>query len=124
MKTSATKLIVLVSMSAVALAAGTAAACPKGGYGGGYNSYNTVYVKKVYVQPVYTCYRPLHCFAFVLPGDTWATISQREYGSVNFCPQIASFNRIGLGTQLFVGQQIRLPEIHPNGGLTASNAPA
>ncbi|MEX2317549.1 MAG: hypothetical protein WD669_10390 [Pirellulales bacterium] len=124
MKTTATKLIAIVSMSAVVLAATTAAACPKGGYGGGYSNYNTVYVKKVYVAPVYTCYRPLHCFVFVLPGDTWATISQREYGSPKFWPSIASFNGLGGGTQLFVGQQIRLPEIHPSGALTASSAPA
>ncbi|MEX2316802.1 MAG: hypothetical protein WD669_06600 [Pirellulales bacterium] len=81
------------------------------------------YVKKVYV-PVYTCYRPLHCFAWVLPGDTWATISLREYGNPNLFPSIAAFNGLSLGLPLSIGQQIRLPEIHPNGILKVSFAPA
>jgi hypothetical protein len=73
--------------------------------------------------PAYTCYRPLHCFVWVLPGDTWTTISLREYGNPNFCHFLASYNGLSLTAPLFIGQQIRLPEIHPNGVLTKSYAP-
>ncbi len=126
MKTFTSNLIAMVTMSAVALASGFASACPGGGYGGGYSSYSSYrpsYVQKIYVEPEYTCFRPLHAFIFVLPGDTWASISQREYGSPRFFDRVAAFNGIGLSVQLAVGQQIRLPEIHPNGVLLPSSAP-
>ncbi len=151
MNTTSNKLVAILSIVAVALAAGTASAKDKdkGNSGNGNNShksnfsigigigvgslnnskkpcydghcYDTVYVKKVYVEP---CYYPLHCFAWVLPGDTWVTISQREYGNPNLFPSIAAFNRMSLGLPLMVGQQIRLPEIHPGGVLKISFAPA
>jgi hypothetical protein len=143
MKTTTTNLIAIVTIIAVGLAASTASADNKnnkksGGFsisfGGGSNKnwhnfhnfhHDHHYVKKVYVTPSYydTCYYPLHRLCFVLPGDTWYTIAQREYGNTNLCHYIASYNRLPFSTQLFVGQQIVLPEVHPGGVLRASSAP-
>lgn len=152
MKTSTTNLIAIVTILSVSLAASTASADNKknnnnnnnkksGGFsisfGGGSNSHHNFHhnfhhdyhhVKKVYVTPkiypIYdVCYYPQHRVCFVLPGDTWYTIAQREYNNMNLCHYVASYNGLGMSTQLFVGQQIRLPEVHPNGVLRASGAP-
>jgi hypothetical protein len=92
------------------------------------NPHKNNYVKKVYVTPktypVYeTCYYPQHRFCWVIPGDTWYTIAQREYGNSSLCHYLASYNHLQFSQQLFVGQQILLPEIHPGGVLRASSAP-
>jgi hypothetical protein len=151
MKTTTTNLIAIVTIIAVGLAASTASADNKKNnnkksgfsisFGGGsnhngnhnhnwhhnfYPHHNTV--KKVYVvpkvYPIYdTCYYPQHRICYVLPGDTWYTISQREYGNQNFCHNVASYNGLAMNSQLYVGQQLSLPEIHPNGVLKASTAP-
>jgi hypothetical protein len=142
MKTTSTSLIAMVTIIAVGLAASTASADNKnnkksGGFsisfGGGSNKnwhnfhnfhHDHHYVKKVYVTPTYDiCYYPLHRLCWVLPGDTWYTIAQREYGNLNLCHYVASYNRLPFSTQLFVGQQILLPEVHPGGVLRASSAP-
>lgn len=139
MKTTSSKLIAIVTIIAVGLAVTTASADNKKGgfsisFGGGsnkhwnFNTYPHHHVKKVYVTPKYypvydICYYPLHRICFVLPGDTWYTIAQREYGNLNLCHYIASYNSLPFSTQLFVGQQIVLPEVHPGGVLRASSAP-
>jgi hypothetical protein len=142
MKTKTTSLIAIVTIITLGLAASTASAHnnKKGGFsisfGGGsnqnwhnfHNFNNYHHVKKVYVAPRYypvydICYYPLHRLCFVLPGDTWYTIAQREYGNINLCHYIASYNSQPFSTQLFVGQQILLPEVHPGGVLRASSAP-
>jgi hypothetical protein len=151
MNTTTTKLIAMITIISVGLAAGTASADNDNkknnnnnkksggfsiGFGGGSssnpywnfnNNHNKNYnVKKVYVQSSYAngkCFYPRHRMCFVLPGDTWVTICQREYGNVNLSKSVATYNGLSMNSQLFVGQQIRLPEIHPQGVLRASNAP-
>jgi hypothetical protein len=83
-----------------------------------------VYVKPVYVAPIAPCIHPLHSFCFVYPGDSWTLLSLREYGKPNFGATIAAFNGMSTSVRLAVGQQLRLPVIHPNGSLTPSSAPA
>jgi hypothetical protein len=134
MKTMNTRTIAILSIVAVALAASTATASgnKKGGFsisfGGGSQNFHNNHVKqhphvvkKIYVTP--TCYRPLHCYVWVLPGDTWYTISLREYGNSSFCHYIASYNGLSMSSPLIVGQQLRLPEIYSNGTLGVSYAP-
>jgi hypothetical protein len=134
MKTTSTNLIAIVSLVILGLAASTASAGgnKKGGFsisfGGGnfnHNLHHNNHVKKVYVVPktVVTCYRPFHRFCWVLPGDTWQTIALREYGNAGLCHYLASYNRLGMNTVLYAGQQILLPEIYSNGTMTASFAP-
>jgi hypothetical protein len=48
----------------------------------------------------------------------------REYGKPNFGANIAAFNGMSTSLRLAVGQQLRMPVIHPNGSLTPSSAPA
>jgi hypothetical protein len=48
----------------------------------------------------------------------------REYGKPNFGATIAAFNGMSTGMRLAVGQELRMPVIHPNGSLTPSSAPA
>src|SRR5687768_17440247 len=133
MKSSISKMIAVAAISAVAWAAGSASACGGGfkvSFGGGhgrvsighhgYNHHHHVHVKRVYVKPVYVapvapCIHPLHSFCFVYSGDTWTLLSLREYGKPNFGGTIAAFNGMSSGVRLVVGQQIRLPVIHPNG---------
>lgn len=143
MKTTATKLIAIVMIITLGLSANHAFAGGGGnnnkkssfsiGFGVGSNPYfgnthNSNYVKKVYVTPkvypVYdTCFYPQHRFCWVIPGDTWYTIALREYGNSSLCHYLASYNHLPFSQQLFVGQQILLPEIHPGGVLRASSAP-
>jgi hypothetical protein len=130
MKASKTALVAVLTIGSLGLAAGSASACGGGGgykYGGGYHNYHKkVYVKKVYVQPIVVepCYYPQHCFAIVCPGDTWFTLSLREYGRPHLWKKIAIFNGLPLNAGLAAGMQLRLPEIHPNGALLPSSAPA
>jgi hypothetical protein len=81
-------------------------------------------VKPVYVAPVAPCIHPFHSYCFVYPGDTWSLLSLREYGKSDFGATIAAFNGMSTGMRLAVGQQVRMPVIHPNGSLTPSSAPA
>jgi len=152
MKTSTSKMIAMLTIGVAAWAASSASACGGGfkvSFGGGrghvsighrnhhhhghhhHPKHHHVHVKKVYVKPVYVkpayvapCIHPLHSFCFVYPGDTWLSLSQREYGRPNFAATIAAFNGLSNRLPLVVGQQLRLPVIHPNGSLTRSAAPA
>ncbi|HEY3392381.1 MAG TPA: hypothetical protein VGK58_06730 [Lacipirellulaceae bacterium] len=152
MKSSLTKMLALTAIAATALSAGSASAFGGGfkvSFGGGHgrghvsighhghhhhghhhhkHHYHAhvrkVYVKPVYVAPVAPCIYPLHSFCFVYPGDTWTLLSLREYGKPNFGATIAAFNGMSTSLRLAVGQQLRLPVIHPNGSLTPSSAPA
>jgi hypothetical protein len=125
MKASTTALVAVLTIGSLGLVAGSASACG-GGYGGSYNNYHKVYVKKVYVQPIVVepCYYPNHCFAIVCPGDTWFTLSLKEYGKPHLWKKIAIFNGLPLNAGLIPGMQLRLPEIHPDGALLPSSAPA
>jgi hypothetical protein len=145
MKTSTSKLIAIASIAGTAWAAGGTHACGSGfkvSFGGGrghvsighhrhhqHNHHHHSYVRKVYVKPVYVapiapCIHPLHSFCFVYPGDTWTLLSLREYGKPNFGATIAAFNGMSSSVRLVVGQELRLPVIHPNGSLTPSSSPA
>jgi hypothetical protein len=130
MKASMKALVAVLTIGSLGLAAGSASACGGGGGYGGYGGYSNyhkkVYVKKVYVQPIVVepCYYPQHCFAIVCPGDTWFTLSLREYGRPHLWKKIAIFNGLPLNAGLAAGMQLRLPEIHPNGALLPSSAPA
>jgi hypothetical protein len=147
MKISISKIMAITAITATAWAAGSASACGGGikvKFGGGHghvsfghhghhghhhhNHHHHVHVKRVYVKPVYVapvapCIHPLHSFCFVYPGDTWSLLSLREYGKPNFGGTIAAFNGMSTSVRLVVGQQLRLPVIHPNGSLTPSGAP-
>ncbi len=136
MKASKTALVAVLALGSLGLAAGSVSACGGGGGGykhgggyGGYNNYhNKVYVKKVYVRPVHVhvepvCH-PFHCFAIVNPGDTWFTLSLREYGKPHLWKKIAIFNGLPLSAGLVPGMQLKLPVIYPNGALLPSSAPA
>jgi hypothetical protein len=83
-------------------------------------------VKKYYVEPVYVApsVHPFHSCSYVVPGDTWYTISAREYGKPNFALSIAAFNGLSTRVRLVVGQKLLMPVILPNGSMTASAAPA
>ena len=131
MKASMSALVAVLTITSLGLLASSASACGGGGYGGGYGgygSYNThrVYVKKVYVRPIVIepCYYPFHCFAIVNPGDSWFTLSLREYGKPHLWRKIALFNGLPLNAGLIPGMQLKLPVIHPNGVLVPSSAPA
>jgi len=127
MKASTTALVAVLTIGSLGLAAGSASACGGGGYHGSYKNYHKkVYVKKVYVQPVVVepCYYPQHCFAIVCPGDTWFTLSLKEYGKPHLWKKIAIFNGLPLNAGLTPGMQLKLPEIHPGGVLRLSSAPA
>jgi hypothetical protein len=132
MKTSFANLAGFSAIASFCIMAGAAAACPKGGgYGGGHggyyggSKYGTVVVQRAYLAPSYaTCYRPFHSDCYVLAGDTWYTICQREYGNSSYGQFVASYNSLSMSSPLSIGQQLRLPEIYSNGRLAASSAPA
>jgi len=133
MKASLTTLVVILTIGSLGLVATSASACGgyKGGgygyshksYGYGYSYRPKVYVKKVYVAPVYDqCYHPYVSTCYVLPNDTWYTLSQRVYGNSGLGQHIASYNGLGYGASMPVGQQLNLPVVNGNGTLVASNA--
>ena len=69
-------------------------------------------------------YEPLHSSCVVLPGDTFYTISLREYGTRINSTYIAMYNHVPLYSALVPGQTLMLPSIGPNKVLFPSNAPA
>jgi hypothetical protein len=76
-------------------------------------------VRLVYSQ----CYHPQFSGCYVLPGDTWYSISRRIYGVESLCKHIASYNGLSMYSPLVPGQLLRLPVVNANGTLAASNAP-
>ena len=86
-----------------------------GGYpGGGYP----------YVQPYGQGYEPFHSSYICQPGDSFYTVSLKEYGTGSVANHIAQFNRLPMNARLVAGQRLMLPSISANGGLSASRAPA
>ncbi len=151
MKTLTVKAMLVLTIGAAICAAGSSAASAGGfkvKFGGGHGHHghhkhhghhhhghhhhkhyyhghvHRVYVKPAYVAPVAPCIHPYHSYCFVYPGDTWSLLSQREYGKPNFGFTIAAFNGLSSSVRLVVGQQLRMPVIHPDGSLTPSSAPA
>jgi hypothetical protein len=83
-----------------------------GGYNnGGYNDYGQAF-------------EPFHSSYIVQPGDTFYTVSLKEYGSSSAMNQIARFNRMSTNAALVLGQRLFLPSISANGRMTQSRAPA
>jgi hypothetical protein len=128
MKASMTTLVAVFTIGSIGLVASSALAWHGGGFGGGYGGYssnyypNTEYVREVSVQaPIFA---PGHSLIVVLPGDSWFSISSREYGNTSVWSRIAEFNGLPQNLPLTVGMQLRLPVINPNGALSISSAPA
>ncbi|HVT26441.1 MAG TPA: LysM domain-containing protein [Lacipirellulaceae bacterium] len=69
-------------------------------------------------------YEPFHSTYTVLPGDTFYTVSLKEYGTSSNSRYVAQFNRMSESAALIPGQTLMLPSISANGALRASRAPA
>jgi hypothetical protein len=89
-----------------------------GGYnqGGGYN--NGGYEN--YGQ----AYEPFHSTYICQPGDSFYTVSLKEYGTSSNMKHIASYNRMATNAALVPGMRLMLPSISAGGRLSASRAPA
>jgi hypothetical protein len=61
----------------------------------------------------HTCYgetfEPMHNVCIVLPGDTFETVSLREYRTNSNAGSIANFNKLSLNAALVPGQILMLP---------------
>lgn len=68
-------------------------------------------------------YEPFHSSYVVLPGDTFYTVSLKEYGTSANAKYIAQFNRMPQSTALTLNQTLMLPSISANGVLSLSRAP-
>lgn len=98
----------------------------------GHHHHHKYYHRPVYVQPspvvvhrpVDHCHHPLHCHAFVMPGDSLPVIAQREYGNAAFWAKVAEFNGLPPGAPLAPGQMVKLPAIYDSGRMIPSSAPA
>jgi hypothetical protein len=130
MKTSKTILVGILSVGLVGLAATTCLACHGGRSYSGYSShYSPQYVERAYITEVAPpmvapTFAPAHSVVAVMPGDTWPSICQREYGNPGVWSKIAEFNGIPQNMQLNPGMQLRLPVVNPNGSFSISSAPA
>jgi hypothetical protein len=69
-------------------------------------------------------FEPSHSTYLVQPGDTFYTVSSKEYGNTSNAKYIAQFNRLVLTSALVAGQRLVLPAISANGQLTPSRSPA
>jgi LysM repeat protein len=69
-------------------------------------------------------FEPFHSTYLVQPGDTFSTVSSKEYGNTSNAKYIARFNRLVLTSALVAGQRLVLPAISANGQLTPSRSPA
>lgn len=93
---------------------------PKGGYpgngypGGGYP------IDQNYGQ----AYEPYHSMYVCQPGDSFYTVSLKEYGTSAVANHIAQFNRLQPSAALVPGQRLMLPSVSAAGKLTQSQAPA
>jgi hypothetical protein len=130
MKTSKTILVGILSVGSVGLAATTALACHGGRSYSGYSThYSPRYVEHAYITEVAPpvvapAFAPAHSIIAVMPGDSWPSICQREYGNPGVWSKIAEFNGIPQNMQLNPGMQLRLPVVNPNGSFSISSAPA
>ncbi|HEX5472601.1 MAG TPA: LysM domain-containing protein [Lacipirellulaceae bacterium] len=69
-------------------------------------------------------FEPFHSTYTVLPGDTFDTVSLKEYGTSQNSRYIAQFNRLPVNAALVPGRTLMLPSISANGTLRASQVPA
>jgi hypothetical protein len=88
---------------------------PGGGYpGGGYPH-----------EPNYgQAYEPFHSSYICQPGDSFYTVSLKEYGTSAAANHIARFNRLQPSAALVPGLRLMLPSVSANGQLAQSRAPA
>jgi hypothetical protein len=68
-------------------------------------------------------FEPFHSSYVVLPGDSFYTVSLKEYGTSANSKYIARFNNMPQTAALTLGQTLMLPSISVNGALSASRAP-
>jgi hypothetical protein len=88
------------------------------GHHHGYRVYSYPYVQS-YVQ----AFEPFHCWYICQPGDSFYTVSVKEYGTSGAANHIARFNRLPFNAALVAGQRLMLPSVSSNGVLSASRAP-
>lgn len=69
-------------------------------------------------------YEPLHSAYFCQPGDSFYTVSLKEYGTSAVANHIARFNRMQPNAALVPGQRLMLPSVSAAGKLTQSRSPA
>ncbi len=141
MKTTISNLFVILTV--VSLTTTSAVACGGGnkggggfhvgiGYGGGNNGgYNknhnngNCYTNGNYNGQVYgQAFEPFHSTYICLPGDSFYTVSLKEYGTSSNQFYIARFNGLAPNAALVPGQRLVLPTIRANGQLSVSNRPA
>jgi hypothetical protein len=66
---------------------------------------------------------PFHSTYNVLPGDSFYTVSLKEYGTSANAAKVAQFNSLSADAALSPGQQLNLPAIAADGTLSQSDAP-
>jgi hypothetical protein len=92
--------------------------------GGGYNNggYNNTCQTNggVYGQ----AFEPFHSSYICQPGDSFYTVSLKEYGTSSNQYYVAKFNGLAPNAALVPGQRLVLPSISANGQLNVSNRPA
>lgn len=69
-------------------------------------------------------YEPFHSTYVVLPGDSFYTVSLKEYATSSNSKYIAQFNNLPQTAALTPGQVLRLPSISATRQLSPSRAPA
>jgi hypothetical protein len=89
-----------------------------GGYNGGNN--NCQANGGVYGQ----AFEPFHSSYICQPGDSFYTVSLKEYGTSGAQLHIARFNNLVVNTALVPGQRLVLPSVSANGQLRPANRPA
>src|SRR3954452_6852940 len=91
--------------------------CNGGGYGNGQSQVNND-------GDVGRAFEPFHSNYVTLPGDSFYTISLKEYSTSANAKYIARFNNIPQEQILTPGTIIQLPAIAANGRLSGSHSPA
>ncbi len=69
-------------------------------------------------------YEPYYSSYICQPGDSFYTVSLKNYGTSSVSKYIAQYNRLALNSALVPGQRLVLPSVSANGRLTQSRAPA
>jgi len=91
-----------------------------------YPSYGCIRTIDTYAvgSAVGQAFEPFHSTYICQPGDSFYTVSLKEYGTSSNSRYIAQFNRMVESSALVPGQTLMLPSISANGALLASRAPA
>lgn len=93
-----------------------------GGYNGGYDGTGDVYSQNQNFPG--QAYEPFHSTYVVLPGDSFYTVSLKEYATSANAKYVAQFNNLPQTAALIPGQVLKLPSISATRQLSASRAPA